>query len=75
MEIGRRKGDVSYVVGEDQGQDPDVEGELEINIEPFQDPSFNAERSSATSPTSPTSSSTPSNSKSRSTFILYSAQR
>ena len=66
MEIGRRKCDVLYVAGEDQGQDPDAEGELEIDIEPFQDPSFNAERSSPTSPTSPTSSSTSSKSKSRS---------
>ena len=49
--------------GEDQDQDPDAEGEMEIDIEPFQDPSFNAELSS---PTSPTGSSTSSKSKSRS---------
>ena len=49
-----------------QGQNVDAEGELEIDIEPFQDPSFNAERSSPTSPASPTSISTSSRSKSRS---------
>ena len=66
MEIGRRKGDVSHVAGEDQGQNVDAEGGLEVDIEPFQDPSFNAERSSPTSPASPTSISTSSRSKSRS---------
>ena len=47
----KKKGDVSSLI--DQDQDPDAEGEMEIDIEPFQDPSFNAELSSPTSPTSP----------------------
>ena len=56
----KKKGVQSFTAGEDEDQDPDAEGEMEIDIEPFQDPSFNAELSS---PTSPTSSSACSKSK------------
>ena len=62
----KKKGDVSFIAGEDQDQDPDAEGEMEIDIEPFQDPSFNAELSSPTTPTSLTISSNSSKSKSMS---------
>ena len=61
--IRKKKGDVSIIAGEDQDQDPDGEGEMEIDIEPFQDPSFNAELSSPTSPSSTISSKPKSKSK------------
>ena len=57
---------MSCIACGDQDQDPDAEGGMEIDIEPFQDPTFNAELSSPTSPTSPTSYTTSSKSKSRS---------
>ena len=59
----KKKGDVSIVAGEDQDQDLDAEGEMEIDIEPFQDPSFNAELSTPTSPTTFSSSKVKSKSK------------
>ena len=61
----KKKGPQSITTGEDQ--DPDAEGEMEIDIEPFQDPSFNAELSS---PTSSSSASSKSKSKSKSIAIV-----
>jgi hypothetical protein len=46
---GKKKKDVTFIGGEDQ----DAEGEMEIDIEPFQDPSFNPDLSSSKSKSEP----------------------